>query len=60
MISTSKKLWIKEYYFTYTGKDFTAFVSAGGNHYWNQEESIFKKITFFLLMEITGNQIFKK
>ena len=55
MISTSKKLWIKEYYFTYTGKDFIAIVSAGGNHYWNQEESIFKKITFFLLMEIMGN-----
>ena len=26
MVSTSKKLWIKEHYFTLTGKDFVAFV----------------------------------
>ena len=26
MVYTSKKLWIKEHYFTETGKDFLAFV----------------------------------
>ena len=30
---TSKKTLNKEYYYKQTGKDFTAFVSAGGNLY---------------------------
>ena len=33
MVSASKKLWVKEHRFIQTEKNFTAFVSASGNHY---------------------------
>ena len=50
----------KEYYSTQTENNFTAFLSAFGNYYSNQEKYSFLKITFFLPVEIRGNPVFKK